>query len=117
MLVLTGPIVGGIIGHSHHVNDWTTPLFPPPHQTSHDSEWYCATLFESHHLATTIPSSQNQDATLFLPSDDTTSLLHDVDYFALSELATTTGWDGLEKANLDALDTFEKTFGSYLNPK
>ena len=100
MLVLTGPNVEGTAGHSQHVNDWTTPPFPPPHPT---------------HLAT-IPSSQNRDATLFLPSDNTTSLLPDIDYFALSELdpTTTSKWPS---SNFTALNTFEKTFGSYVYPQ
>jgi len=104
----SGPIVEDTTGHSNHVNHWTTSPFPPPHQTSgvvhHISE---QTLFDSH-LAS-LPSSQYRD---------TTSTLHDIDYFALSELGTTTGGDGLEMANsVAALDSFEKTFGSYVYPQ
>jgi len=118
MLILTGPIVEGTAKGSQHVNNWTIPPFPPPHHMSgialhahHKSE---PTLFD---LAT-LPSSQHQDTTLILPSDSATSLLHDVDYYARTEFGTTstTFWDGYETDN-SALDTFEKTFGSYIYPQ
>ena len=77
------------------------------HHTS-DSE---PTFFD----LTTIPGPlpHYQDTTLSLPSDDTTALLPDIDYFALTEVGATTSWDGIETSNLAVLDNFEKTFGSY----
>ena len=75
---------------------------------------------------TTIPLPHHQDldsgTTLFLPSDDrdSTSLLPDINYFALqvSEVGTTmTSWDGIETSNLAVLDNFEKNFGSYIYPQ
>ena len=39
-----------------------------------------------------------------------------IDYVALTE-AGTASWDGLEMANLTALDSFETTFGTYDYPQ
>lgn len=114
------------LAHSHYVNNWTAPpapLFPPPqmngamHHTS-DSDLEPA-LFDF----TTIPGSfklshhpDTTSTTLPLPlvsdASDTTSLPPDIDYFTLTEVGTTTSWDGVDLA-VQVLDNFEKTFGSY----
>ena len=112
MLILPGPIFKGNAEHSQHLNNWNAP--PLPLQTGVAHRISEPTPFD---LAT-IPLSQNQEATLFLPADDATSLLQDVDYFALTEMGTTT-WDGLKTADLAhaTIDTFEKTYGSYVYPQ
>ena len=113
------------LGHSHYANNWTAPPappFPPPHQMSgamhHTSDSESdPTLLQSHFTSSSIPLSHHQDTTLALslPSDasDATSLLPDIDYFSLTEMGTTTCWDGIETSNFAILDNFEKTFGSY----
>ena len=63
----------------------------------------------SHHpdtTSTTLPLPLVSDAS------DTTSLPPDIDYFTLTEVGTTTSWDGVDLA-VQVLDNFEKTFGSY----
>ena len=115
MLILTGPIVEGTTGRPHYVNNWTAPpgpSFEPPHQTSGVHLTYKPTLFD----LTTMPLPHHQDTTLSLPSDDTTPLLPDIDYFALTEVGTAMSWDSdvIKTSNLAALDTLEKTFGSYI---
>ena len=114
MLILPGPVVKCNAEHSQHVHNWNAPPLPLPLQNSIAHCVSEPTLFE---LATMpLSSSQNQEAALFLPSDDATALLPDIDYFALTEMGTTT-WDGRKTAELAALDTFEKTFGSYIYPQ
>lgn len=93
------------------------PSHGPWQSPAHTSEPRL-TLFDSDLI--TIPLPHNHTL------DDPTSLLPDIDYFALSEMGTTTGtgtslasssWDGFESSSMAALDTFEKTFGSYEYPQ
>ena len=112
MPILPGPVVKCNTEHSQHVHNWNALPLPLPLQ---NSIAYCVSEPTPFDLATIpLSSSQNQEAALFLPSDDATSLLPDIDYFALTEMGTTTAWDGLTTAELAALDTFEKNFGSYV---
>lgn len=79
------------------------------------------TLFDLTAIPGPLPHFQVQDtaSTLSLPSesDDAASFLPDIDYFAPTEVGTMTSWDGMKMSDMAALDSFEKTFGSYVYPQ